>query len=191
MNYGINFLKEIPWNRSTVHEPGLQAPVHRSTNFIKYEPLAVWSVAPIQPGWTVTSLIILVARARLDGGGRLHQPGAAAAAIAAPHGQPELRSEPPRGVAAWVVQAKMMRGHGGTHPRFNRDREWLQGGGQRWLNLAGFDGIARPYWRPFDPKDGFPSFLVLSSRSSPNPPPPPSNRFGRWRIGACDIHFEF
>jgi hypothetical protein len=51
-------------------------PVHRSTNFIKYEPLAARSVAPIQLSRTITSLLISAARPRLDGGGRLHQPEA-------------------------------------------------------------------------------------------------------------------
>jgi hypothetical protein len=33
------------------------------------------------------------------------------------------------------------------------------------FDLPGFDGGARPHPRPSDPKDGFPSFLVLSLRS--------------------------
>jgi hypothetical protein len=41
------------------------------------------------------------------------------AAIATPHGWPELCSEPPQGVAARVIRPKMMRGIGDTHPRFN------------------------------------------------------------------------
>jgi hypothetical protein len=60
-------------------------------------------------------------------------------------------------------------GIGDTHPRFNRGGEWLQGGWQWWLNLPNFDGVGRPYPRLSGPKDGFPSFLVLSSRSSPGP----------------------
>jgi hypothetical protein len=56
-----------------------------------------------------------------------------------------------------------------THPRFNRGGEWLQGGWQRQLNLPSFDGVARPYLRPSGPKDGFPRFIILSSRSSLGP----------------------
>jgi hypothetical protein len=50
----------------------------RSTNFIKYMLSAARSVAQIQPGRTVMSLLISAARARLNGGGRLHQPEAVA-----------------------------------------------------------------------------------------------------------------
>jgi hypothetical protein len=64
---------------------------------------------------------------------------------------------------------KWCRGIWDTHPRFNHGGEWLQGGRQRWLNLLGFDGGARPHPSPSDPKDGFLSFLVLSSRSFPGP----------------------
>jgi hypothetical protein len=54
------------------------------------------------------------------------------------------------------------------------------------LTFPGFDGIVRPYPRSSGPKDGFPSFLVLSSRSSPGP-----ICFKRQWIGACDDYFEF
>jgi hypothetical protein len=37
------------------------------------------------------------------------------------------------------------------------------------LTFPSFDGVARPYPRSSGPKDGFSSFPVLSSRSSPGP----------------------
>jgi hypothetical protein len=82
------------------------------------------------------------------------------------------RSSAPSLSGVWRLESsslKWCRGIRDTHPRFNRGGEWLQGGGRRHLNLPGFDGVARPYLRPSGPKDGFPRFLVLSSRSSPDP----------------------
>jgi hypothetical protein len=46
------------------------------------------------------------------------------------------------------------------------DSKVADGGG---LTFPGFDGITWPYPRSSGPKDGFPSFLVLFSRSSPGP----------------------
>jgi hypothetical protein len=54
---------------------------------------------------------------------------------------------------------------GDTHPGFNvagGDLKVADGGG---LTFLGFDGVARPHPRSSGLKDGFPRFLVLSSRS--------------------------
>jgi hypothetical protein len=58
---------------------------------------------------------------------------------------------------------------GDAHPWFNMagdDFKVADGGS---LNFPGFDGFARPLLRSSGPKDGFPSFLILSKRSSPSP----------------------
>jgi hypothetical protein len=66
---------------------------------------------------------------KTDGGewfhhsGRWHCDTGAVTALAAPHGWPELHSEPPQGVAARVIWPKLMRGFGDTYPRFNRGKE--------------------------------------------------------------------
>jgi hypothetical protein len=46
------------------------------------------------------------------------------------------------------------------------DSKVADGGG---LTFLGFDGVAWPYPRSSGPKDGFASFLILSSRYSPGP----------------------
>jgi hypothetical protein len=72
----------------------------------------------------------------------------------------------PRGVAASVFLGLNWCGDiGDTHPGFNvagDDLKVAHGGG---LNFLSFDGVARPHPRSFGPKDGFPSLLILSSRS--------------------------
>jgi hypothetical protein len=54
---------------------------------------------------------------------------------------------------------------GDTHPGFNRGGGWLQGGWQHRLNLPGLWRHRTALHEILRPKDGFPSFLVLSSRS--------------------------
>jgi hypothetical protein len=46
------------------------------------------------------------------------------------------------------------------------DFKVADGGG---LNFPGFDSVAWPHPRSSGPKNGFPRFLVLPSRSSPDP----------------------
>jgi hypothetical protein len=82
------------------------------------------------------------------------------------------RSSSPSLPRVWQLESfslKWCRGIGDTHPRFNPGGEWLQGGGRWWLDPPSFDGGAWSHPRPSDPKDGFSSFLVLSSRSFLSP----------------------
>jgi hypothetical protein len=64
---------------------------------------------------------------------------------------------------------KRCRDIGDAHPGFNvagDDFKLADGGG---LNFLSFIDVTQPHPRSSGPKDGFPSFLVLSSRSSPGP----------------------
>jgi hypothetical protein len=58
---------------------------------------------------------------------------------------------------------------GDTHTGFNvaGDDFKVADGGD--LGFSGFNNVAQPHPRSSSPKDGFPSFLILSSRSSPGP----------------------
>jgi hypothetical protein len=75
--------------------------------------------------------------------------------------------------APWGVVASIFLGLkrcgdvGDTHPGFNVARDDLKVVDDGGLNFLSFDGVARSHPRSFGPKDGFPSFLVLSSRSYP------------------------
>jgi hypothetical protein len=65
-----------------------------------------------EPIWAGSNL----SRTSETGQRRAVSPPGAVAAIAAPHGWPELRSEPPQRVAVRVFQPKLMRGHRGYLP---------------------------------------------------------------------------
>jgi hypothetical protein len=54
-----------------------------------------------------------------------------------------------------------------THPGFNVEGDDLKVADSGGLNFLSFNAVARPHPRSSGPKDGFPSFLVLSSRSYP------------------------
>jgi hypothetical protein len=91
------------------------------------------------------------------------------AAIATPHELVRAPLRAPRGVAARVFGLKRCRDMGDAHPGFNvvGDDFKVADGGD--LNFPSFDGVAGPHSRSSGPKDGFPSFLIFSSRSSPAP----------------------
>jgi hypothetical protein len=72
----------------------------------------------------------------------------------------------PQGVAASIFLGLKWCGDiGDTHPGFNVVGDDLKVANGGVLNFLSFDGVAQPHPRSSDPKDGFPSFLVLSSRS--------------------------
>jgi hypothetical protein len=74
----------------------------------------------------------------------------------------------PRGVAASIFLGLKWCGViGDTHPGFNMAGDDVKVADGSGLNFLSFDGVAQPHPRSSDPKDGFPSFLVLSSRSYP------------------------
>jgi hypothetical protein len=74
----------------------------------------------------------------------------------------------PRGTAVRVFLGLKRCGDiGDTHPGFNvagDDLKVADGGG---LDFLSFDGVARPHPRSSGPRDWFPRFLALSSRSYP------------------------
>jgi hypothetical protein len=72
----------------------------------------------------------------------------------------------PQGVAASIFLGLKWCGEiGDTHPGFNVVGDDLKVANGGILNFLSFDGVAQLHPRSSDPKDGFPSFLVLSSRS--------------------------
>jgi hypothetical protein len=74
----------------------------------------------------------------------------------------------PRGVVASVFLVLKWCGDiGDTHPGFNVAGDDLKVADSGGLNFLSFDGVARPHPRTSGLKVGFPSFLVLSSRSYP------------------------
>jgi hypothetical protein len=88
-----------------------------------------------------------------------------------PHCAARLAGAPlraPRGTTVGVfLGLKQCGGIGDTHPGFNvagDDLKVADGGG---LDFLSFDSVARPHPRSSGPRDWFPRFLALSSRSYP------------------------
>jgi hypothetical protein len=89
------------------------------------------------------------------------------AARATPRGWPEFSSELPGVLRLGLACPKTVRGHRDSYLGFNVAGDGLKvavGGG---LAFSSFDGVARPHPRFSGPRNWFPRFLALSSRSYP------------------------
>jgi hypothetical protein len=87
------------------------------------------------------------------------------AARATPRGWPEFSSELPGVLRLGFAWPKTVRGHRDSYLGFNVAGDGLKvavGGG---LAFWSFDGVARPHPRFSGPRNWFPRFLALSSRS--------------------------
>jgi hypothetical protein len=149
--------------------------VYRLTDFIKLEPSKSRWRAQIHPVKGYVCFLISAVKGRMDGGdpigcwGRWCWDTGTTTAIAAPHKLARAPPRAPRMLRLEFFDLKRCGDIGDTHPGFNvvgDDFKVADGGS---LNFPSSDDVARPHSRSSGPKDGFPSFLILSSRSSPGP----------------------
>jgi hypothetical protein len=109
----------------------------------------------------------------MDGGDQGHRYGrrrwdtSAVAARAAPRGWPDFRSELPEVLRLGFAWPKTVRGHRGFLPRVQCGGGWPQGGCRRRFGLLELRRRRTAHPRFSGPRNWFPRFLTLSSRSYP------------------------